>query len=238
MARTQNPSMTPLSIYRLYASDIRITVTPCNRSDESVAEFLNSVEGTLFGKSDALQVDSLFWTMNKFCPGHFDSDIFERVWLCGLVNNNFGWICGENSFNTRRNSPRRDKNKWYTLPSRHWQLWGTNLAIKEVKYSHSTWNVMRAHHPCCQKQWYYYLYIYTSWVYMYAPHTYMIYVHLDLYRYIYIHVYTYISICNICIYVCSMYTQIYMYKWWWLLCSLYFKSSNIYLVWYYTCVLI
>jgi len=95
MARTQNPSMTPLSIYRLYASDIRITVTPCNRSDESVAEFSNSVEGTLFGKSDALQVDSLFWTMNKFCPGHFDSDICERVWLCGLVNNNFGWICGE-----------------------------------------------------------------------------------------------------------------------------------------------
>jgi len=44
MARTQNPTMTPLSIYRLYATDIRITVTPCNWSDESVAEFSNFVD--------------------------------------------------------------------------------------------------------------------------------------------------------------------------------------------------
>jgi len=32
-------------------------------------------------------------------------------------------------------------------------MWGTNISIDEVHFSQNTWNIMRAHQPCCQKQW-------------------------------------------------------------------------------------
>jgi len=39
-----------------------------------------------------------------------------------------------------------------TAFSASWQMWGTNMTINEAHFSPNTWNVMRAHQPCCQKR--------------------------------------------------------------------------------------
>jgi len=104
-----------------------------------------------------------YWDRKKWCascrffclnnwiflaPKPIFFDIFERVWLCG-----FEKYCADLRGKIPQHSVWQKGLSVQIQPSGHGQLWVTNMTINEVRFSQNTWDVMRAHHPCCQKRW-------------------------------------------------------------------------------------